>query len=248
MGSTPNFKYGFLLDSTAGKNKPERFSVMKITKWLTTFLILSIQLNHVFAWSSIKDKDIESKIEALLAKMTLEEKIGQMTQFSGVSDDKLALVREGRIGSFLNVRGAKATNQVQRVAVEESRLGIPLIFGNDVIHGYRTIFPIPLGEASTWHPELVRKAAAVAAHEASASGTHWTFAPMVDVARDPRWGRIAEGSGEDPYLGSVMARTRVIGFQGDDLADPTTIVACPKHYVARCRTGRKRLQYSGYFV
>jgi beta-glucosidase len=168
-----------------------------------------------------------------LSQMTLEEKIGQMTQYNiNMSDEIKQMVREGKIGSFLNFRNTEATNAMQKIAVEESRLGIPIIFGNDVVHGYRTIFPIPLGEASSWDPDLVKKAASIAAKEAASAGTHWTFAPMVDIARDPRWGRIAEGSGEDPYLGSVMAAARVTGFQGQDLADPSTIVACPKHYVA----------------
>ncbi|MCU0643682.1 MAG: beta-glucosidase BglX [bacterium] len=164
--------------------------------------------------------------------MTLDEKIGQLHQVSGVSDLFQQQAREGKIGSFLNVRGATATNELQRIAVEESRLKIPLIFGLDVIHGYRTIFPIPLGEAASWDPELVERTSAMAAKEAAASGIHWTFAPMVDIARDPRWGRIAEGSGEDPYLGSILAAAKVRGFQGKNLSDPLTIVACPKHYVA----------------
>ncbi len=172
------------------------------------------------------------RVEDLLERMTLEEKIGQMCQYSGFSEGLGSLVKEGRIGSLLNVTGAEATNKVQRIAVEHSRLGIPLIFGLDVIHGYSTVFPIPLGVASSWEPNLARKAASIAAAEAASEGIHWTFAPMVDIARDPRWGRIAEGAGEDPCLGSAMARAQVEGFQGDDLADPDTIVACPKHYVA----------------
>ncbi|HEX9974686.1 MAG TPA: glycoside hydrolase family 3 N-terminal domain-containing protein, partial [bacterium] len=164
--------------------------------------------------------------------MTLDEKIGQMNQVNGVSDEIKLQVRQGKIGSLLNTPGAKVTNELQKIAVEESRLKIPLIFGLDVIHGYRTIFPIPLGEAAAWDPALVEKTAAMAAKEARASGIHWTFAPMVDIARDPRWGRIAEGSGEDTYLGSVLARAKVKGFQGNSLSDPASVVACPKHYVA----------------
>ncbi|MDZ7357605.1 MAG: beta-glucosidase BglX [candidate division KSB1 bacterium] len=175
--------------------------------------------------------EIERRIDVLLEQMTLEEKIGQLHQVSGVSDTFKQQVREGKIGSFLNIHGAKQANELQRIAVEETRLKIPLIFGNDVIHGYRTVFPIPLAEAASWDPDLVEKTAAMAAREAAASGTHWTFAPMVDIARDPRWGRIAEGAGEDPYLGSVLAGARVRGFQGKDLRDPLTIVACPKHYI-----------------
>ena len=178
------------------------------------------------------DQPIGKRVEDLLARMTLEEKVGQMCQYSGFSKRLEALVKEGRVGSFLNVQGAKNSNKIQRIALRQSRLGIPLIFGLDVIHGYSTIFPIPLGWASSWDPDIVRKAASIAAKEAASEGVHWTFAPMVDITRDPRWGRIAEGAGEDPYLGSAMARALVEGFQGANLADPDTIAACPKHYVA----------------
>jgi len=175
---------------------------------------------------------IEVRIEDLLRRMTLEEKIGQMCQYSGITREHEQMIKEGKIGSLLNVFGAEEINRVQRIAVEESRLGTPLLFGLDVLHGYKTIFPIPLGLASTWDPEVVKRVASIAAAEASANGVRWTFAPMVDIARDPRWGRIAEGAGEDPYLGSVMARAYVEGYQGSSLSDPNAIVACPKHYVA----------------
>ncbi|MDH5702843.1 MAG: beta-glucosidase BglX [Aigarchaeota archaeon] len=175
---------------------------------------------------------ISKRVEDLLGRMTLKEKIGQTCQYSEFSEKYEALIKGGKVGSFLNVYGAENTNKAQKNAVEHSRLGIPLIFGLDVIHGYSTIFPIPVGLASSWDPDVVRRAASVAAIEASSEGIHWTFAPMVDIARDPRWGRIAEGAGEDPYLGSAMARAAVEGFQGNNLADPNTIVACPKHYVA----------------
>lgn len=175
---------------------------------------------------------IDKRVEDLLTRMTLEEKIGQLCQYSGFTGEYEKIIMEGRIGSLLNVFGAEETNRVQKIAVEKTRLGIPLIFGLDVIHGYKTIFPIPLGLASTWDPDAVRRAASIAATEAAAEGVHWTFAPMVDIARDPRWGRIAEGAGEDPYLGSVMARALVEGFKGRDLSDLNTVVACPKHYVA----------------
>src|SRR5213082_1536496 len=177
----------------------------------------------------------EQKIDSLVARMTLEEKLGQLNQLSvnqQPTPEQLALVRKGLVGSFLNLTGAAATRDAQRIAVTESRLRIPLIFGHDVIHGYRTIFPIPLGEAASWDPDAVQAAAHVAAAEAAAAGLHWTFAPMVDIARDPRWGRIAEGAGQDPYLGSAMAAARVRGFQGKDLRAPDAVLATVKHFAA----------------
>lgn len=182
-------------------------------------------------------QEIDQRINALLARMTLEEKLGQLQQLDGHADGRyreehLDLARRGLLGSTLNVRGAARTNELQRIAVEQSRLKIPLIFGFDVIHGYRTIFPVPLGEASSWDPAAVERAEAVAAAESRGSGVHWTFAPMLDIARDARWGRIVEGAGEDPYLGAAMARARVRGFQGTDYSAPDRIVACAKHWVA----------------
>lgn len=181
--------------------------------------------------------NIERQVEALLAQMTLEEKLGQLQQLDGEANgnfrpEHMDLARKGLLGSTLNVRGVQRTNELQRAAVEQSRLKIPLIFGFDVIHGYRTIFPIPLGEAASWDSAAVESAASVAAAEARAAGVHWTFAPMVDIARDARWGRIAEGSGEDPYLGSVLGRARVRGFQGSDYSAANKIVACAKHWAA----------------
>jgi beta-glucosidase len=186
---------------------------------------------------SQKRQNIEARINALLARMTLEEKLGQLQQLDGEANgnfrpEHLQMARQGLLGSTLNVRGAERTNQLQRVALTESRLKIPLIFGFDVIHGYRTIFPMPLAEAASWDPVAVERSAGIAAAEARAAGVHWTFAPMVDIARDPRWGRIVEGSGEDPYLGSVMAHARVRGFQGDDYSASDKVVACAKHWVA----------------
>src|SRR5438034_456776 len=177
----------------------------------------------------------DQKIDSLVARMTLEEKLGQLNQLSVDQQpptEQLELVRQGLVGSFLNLTGAAATRDAQHIAVTESRLHIPLIFGHDVIHGYRTIFPIPLGEAASWDPEAVQAAAHVAAKEAAAAGVHWTFAPMVDIARDPRWGRIAEGSGEDPHLGSAMAAARVRGFQGTDPRAPDAVLATVKHFAA----------------
>jgi beta-glucosidase len=181
------------------------------------------------------DDNIEEQVETLLMKMTLPEKIGQMVQinsFGGKIPDELKQrLRQGRIGSMLNEVDPQTSLEIQRIAVEESRLGIPLIMARDVIHGFRTIFPIPLGQAATWDAELVKQCARLAAEEAASAGFHWTFAPMMDIARDPRWGRIAEGFGEDPYLASVMAAAMVHGFQGDDLSAPNTIAACAKHFV-----------------
>ena len=182
----------------------------------------------------------EAFVEALLAKMTLEEKLGQLNQPPGLGNDTgpkamaggEEQIRKGQIGSLLGTHGAALTCRLQRVAVEKSRLGIPLMYGYDVIHGYRTIFPVPLAEAASFDPAEVENAARVAAVEATAHGIHWTYAPMVDIARDPRWGRIVEGAGEDPYLGSVVAAARVRGFQGKDLAADDTMLATAKHFVA----------------
>jgi beta-glucosidase len=174
-------------------------------------------------------------IDSLLARMTLEEKLGQLnlpTVDGRASAARLDEVRKGLVGGFLNLTGAAAAREAQRVAVTESRLRIPLLLGYDVIHGYRTTFPIPLAEASTWDPEAVEATAHAAAREAAAAGVNWTFAPMLDIARDPRWGRIAEGSGEDPYLGAVMAAARVHGFQGADLRAPDAVLATAKHFAA----------------
>jgi beta-glucosidase len=180
-------------------------------------------------------------IDSLMEKMTLEEKLGQLAQYEGgntedfnteLDKEKKELVRKGKVGSFLNVLGADFLGDLQKIAVEESRLGIPLIFGLDVVHGFKTIFPVPLASACSFEPEAVGEATRIAAVEASASGIHWTFAPMVDIALDPRWGRIVEGAGEDPYVGTVMAKAQVDGYQGDGLSFANTLLACPKHYVA----------------
>jgi beta-glucosidase len=189
--------------------------------------------------SPLHNPTTEARISALLRQMTLEEKVGQLNQLAaglptGLGsdrDDYRSMVAAGQIGSLLNLTGARETNELQRVAMTQSRLRIPLLFGLDVIHGYRTIFPVPLGLAATWDAELVEKTAAVAAREASAEGVRWTFAPMVDIARDARWGRIVEGAGEDPFLGSILARAYVRGYQGQRLDDPTSVAACVKHYV-----------------
>lgn len=176
---------------------------------------------------------IEKKIEDLLRRMTLEEKIGQMNQISPFGDTARIheQIRKGEVGSILNSTDPALIRAAQRAAAEESRLKIPLIVGRDVIHGFKTIFPIPLGQAASFNPELVEEGARVSAVEAASTGIRWTFAPMVDIARDPRWGRIAESLGEDTYLTSVLGAAMVKGFQGNDLADPTSIAACPKHFV-----------------
>jgi beta-glucosidase len=181
-----------------------------------------------------KNSNSEAKVEALLSKMTLQEKIGQMVQIAGpkgeIPENLRQQLREGRIGSMLNVTSPETNREIQRIAVEESRLGIPLIMGRDVIHGYRTIFPIPLAQAAAWDPQLAMACARVAAQEAASAGFQWTFAPMMDITRDPRWGRIAEGFGEDPYLASQFAAAMVRGFQGNNLAAPDSIAACAKHF------------------
>src|SRR5687767_15074997 len=183
------------------------------------------------------DRKTENKIDALLAKMTVEDKIGQTglrglsSRMKGVLSDEIKqAAREGKAGAVLNVMAPDSVLELQRIAVEESPHGIPLLFGRDVIHGFRTIFPIPLGQAASWNPELAEQAARISAVEASASGVRWTFAPMVDIARDPRWGRIAESFGEDPYLASIFSGAMVRGFQGKNLADPTSLAACAKHF------------------
>src|SRR5436309_3491522 len=174
-------------------------------------------------------------LDSLLARMTLEEKLGQLNLLSAggrASPAQMQLARDGKLGGLFNVIGAENTTPVQRIAVTESRLKIPLLFGLDVIHGYRTIFPIPLAEAGSFDPDAAQATARAAGLEAAAAGISWTYAPMVDIARDPRWGRIAEGSGEDPYLGSAMAAARVRGFQGADPRAPDAVLATVKHFAA----------------
>ncbi len=172
----------------------------------------------------------EARARELLGRMTLEEKLGQLSQVNGGTHGLHDAVRAGHIGSVLNEVHLDEVNELQRLAVEESRLGIPLMMGRDVIHGFKTIFPIPLGQAASWDPEGVQQAAAIAAVEAATTGVNWTFAPMIDITRDPRWGRIAESLGEDTYLCSELGAAMVRGFQGEDLATPGTIAACAKHF------------------
>ncbi|MBN8658579.1 MAG: beta-glucosidase BglX, partial [Anaerolineae bacterium] len=186
------------------------------------------------AKTSGTDKQVSAKVEALLKKMSLEEKVGQLNQVGGAefapgpkAEDQ---IRKGGAGSVLWLNDTKKFNELQKIAIEESPSGIPLLFALDVIHGYRTIFPVPLAMAASWDPNVPEKTQTIAAKEARAAGLHWTFGPMLDICRDPRWGRIVEGAGEDPYLGSAMAVAQVRGFQGDDLSDSERVLACAKHF------------------
>jgi beta-glucosidase len=206
--------------------------------------LLSLASIHAQNRTMLIDPLIEKRIDELMAKMTLEEKVGQLNQYSstfditgpppqaGAAQIRYQQLRSGQVGSMLNVTGARATREAQKLVVENSRLGIPLLIGYDVIHGYKTMFPIPLAEAASWDLEAIELSARVAAREASAAGIHWTFAPMVDLSRDARWGRVMEGAGEDPFLGAAAAVARVRGFQGDNLGNIATIAACAKHYAA----------------
>lgn len=206
----------------------------QVTRLVLTLLFLSaIQLH-----AQVKDPKMNLFVDALMKKMTIDEKIGQLN-LPGSGDivtgqasnsDIAKKIREGKVGGLFNIKSVEKIRDVQKVAVEQSRLKIPMIFGMDVIHGYQTTFPIPLALSCTWNMNAIEQSARIAAIEASADGICWTFSPMVDIARDPRWGRIAEGSGEDPYLGSMIARAMVKGYQGDDLKKNNTIMACVKHY------------------
>ncbi|RKR09590.1 beta-glucosidase [Flavobacterium sp. 90] len=204
-------------------------------KKITTLTLLMVSL-----FATAQQETIDQKVNALLKKMTIEEKIGQLNQYTGdnqatgpitINPNKQSEIKQGLIGSMLNIIGTKYTRQYQELAMQ-SRLKIPLLFGQDVIHGYKTTFPIPLAEAASWDLAAIELAARVAATEAAASGIHWTFAPMVDISRDPRWGRVMEGAGEDTYLGSKIAYARVKGFQGNKLGDLNSVMACVKHFAA----------------
>jgi beta-glucosidase len=201
---------------------------------IVSSLLLTSTMTTALANSRSSDLSVDQRIDNLIVQMTLIEKIGQMSQVNAGDGDPVQdlgdAIRKGRIGSILNQVNSDVVNELQRIAVEESRLGIPLLVGRDVIHGFNTVMPIPIGQAATWNPDLVREGARLAAIEAAAAGVNWTFAPMIDITRDPRWGRIAESPGEDPYLASAMAVAMVQGFQGDDLAAPGTIAACAKHF------------------
>lgn len=214
---------------------------MKLLMIIATIVVLTGACTDSNTKQDPYETELNNKVDSVLALMTLEEKIGQMSQRSGVgeltgpvtdSHSYLDDIKNGRVGSMLNIVGVDYTRQLQELTLNETRLGIPLVFGYDVIHGYKTIFPVPIAEACSWDLEIIEISASVAAREAAAAGQHWTFAPMVDIARDPRWGRIMEGAGEDTYLGSLIAEARVRGFQGEDLASASTVAACAKHYAA----------------
>jgi len=207
---------------------------------LASFLVLGSSSQQIP--ESKPDDGLDKRVKELLSKMTLEEKVGQMNQLSNpyqqtgtgvmtAREEKFdEMIAKGEIGSFLNVLGVDETMRLQKIAVEKSRLGIPLIFAYDVIHGYKTLFPVPLAEAASFDRAMMQKSARIAAIESAANGLHWTFAPMVDISRDPRWGRIMEGAGEDVYLGKEAAIARVHGFQGETLSDANSIAACAKHF------------------
>ncbi len=211
----------------------------KINKFILSAILLIVPV--ILQGQLPGNGKFSGKVDSIMAMMTLEEKIGQLNQLTGngevtgpvtLNSDYIEQIRKGQVGSMLNVNGAEYTRKIQKIAIEESRLGIPLIFGYDVIHGYKTIFPVPLGESASWDLEAIEKAARIAAEEATAAGQHWTFAPMMDISRDARWGRIMEGAGEDPYYGSLVAQARIRGFQGNDFSKENTMLACAKHYVA----------------
>ena len=217
-------------------------NLLKFGIVLTTLFALSCKTSKTIVLSNNKSNPLDSKVDSILSLMTLEEKVGQLNQYNGFWDitgptpkdgqaaKKYADLKNGLVGSMLNVKGVKDVRAIQKIAVEETRLGIPLLFGFDVIHGYKTISPIPLAEAASWDLVAIKKSAAMAAEEASSVGINWTFAPMVDVARDARWGRVMEGAGEDSFLGSKIAVARVQGFQGDTFNSNTSILACAKHF------------------
>ena len=210
---------------------------MRIGRFLLTAVITASAFTAMAAPQADKDK-MDQFIDNLMGKMTLQEKIGQLNlPVSGEivtgqakSSDVAGKIRKGQVGGLFNVKGVENIREVQKIAVEQSRLKIPLLFGMDVIHGYETVFPIPLALSCSWDMEAIKESARIAAKESSADGICWTFSPMVDICRDPRWGRMAEGGGEDPYLGSEISATMVKGYQGDDLTDKNTIMACVKHF------------------
>ncbi len=221
------------------------FSSNEVIMSKRTLLVILFTTSFLHALCQKKSSDhVRTQIEALLAQMTTEEKVGQLnflvgetivtgpTFYTANSEKFDEMIRKGKITGLFNVYGAEYTGRLQKIAVEESRLKIPLLFGADVIHGFKTVTPLPLGEAASWDLALIQKSAALAAREASSAGINFNFAPMVDISRDPRWGRVSEGAGEDPFLGCEIAKARVKGFQGNNLSDPNTVAACVKHFAA----------------
>ncbi len=212
----------------------------KLTIILSCIIIVILQFSCKQPKDTASDQKMDAFVDGLIKKMTLDEKIGQISLFTSdwsstgpsMRNDYIDLIKQGKAGSVFNAFTVDFVKELQRIAVEETRLHIPLLFGYDVIHGHRTIFPIPLGQASTWDTAMIEKAERVAAIEATAEGLNWVFAPMVDIARDPRWGRVMEGSGEDTFLGSLISAARVRGFQGESLSDNNSVIACVKHFAA----------------
>lgn len=210
------------------------------TYFVLLFFMMVVFLNSCSKKDSLLSSETDRKVDSLISIMTLEEKIGQMTLCAGDMDITGSFIakgyeediKKGRVGAVFNVCGVENIRKLQELAVKNTRLRIPLIFGYDVLHGYKTIFPIPFTEACSWDLEMIEKSAMLSAMEASASGLNWTFSPMVDLTRDPRWGRVAEGSGEDAFLGSLIAKAKVNGYQGKNLTDPNTLAACVKHFAA----------------
>ena len=218
--------------------KPQFAKIKTFTLAIGVLSVLSCNTNNQKASTTHNDNPFEEKVDSIISLMTLDEKLGQLnlpatgpiTTGSSKSTDVVSKIEEGKIGGLFNIKDIKNIYEVQKIAVEKSRLGIPLIFGMDVIHGFKTTFPIPLGLSASWDMEMIEKTAQIAASEASANGINWTFSPMVDISRDPRWGRVSEGNGEDPFLGSQIAKAMVNGYQQNDMSANNTMMACVKHF------------------
>ena len=211
---------------------------MKTKNILAAFTLLAASLCPTMAQAQSDEAKMNTFIDNLMNKMTLKEKLGQLNlpvtgdivTGQAKSSDVASKIKRGEVGGLFNLKGVEKIKEVQKIAVEQSRLHIPLLFGMDVIHGYETVFPIPFSLSCSWDMEAIKRTAQIAAQECSADGINWTFSPMLDICRDPRWGRMAEGSGEDPYLGSCIAKAMVEGYQGQNLAAPNTVMACVKHF------------------
>lgn len=211
---------------------------MKAKNWILSFVTLAMGLSSAMAQQTGEYAKMNKFIDNLMSKMTLQEKLGQLNlpvtgeivTGQAKSSDVAGKIKRGEVGGLFNLKGVKNIKEVQKIAVEQSRLKIPLLFGMDVIHGYETVFPIPFSLSCSWDMEAIKLSAQIAAQEASADGINWTFSPMLDICRDPRWGRMSEGNGEDPYLGSCIAKAMVEGYQGNDLSAPNTVMACVKHF------------------